>query len=45
VRGGHKRTHSIRGLLRVSISVGPCTELGEGGSLGLVVLSLLLRRR
>jgi len=31
------------GLLLVSISVGPCAEFREGGSLGLVVLSLLLR--
>jgi len=45
VCGGHTRTHSIGGLLLVSISVGPFIEFGEGGSRGLVVMSLLLRRK
>ena len=44
VCGGHTRTHSIGGLLFVSISVGPCAEIEEEGSLGLVLLYLLLRR-
>jgi len=45
VCGGHTQTHSIGGLLLVSISEGPFAEFVEGGSLGLVVLSLLLRRK
>jgi len=43
-RAGNTRQPTRLGLLLVSISVGPRSEFGEGDSLGLVVLSLLLGR-